>query len=94
MDPVTGMWPSEEVEQNYVTVVSSSLSISDSSTQSVPPRIDETLIADDMIGLRRGHRKGVSPKLKGATSTSSTVASLLQDPPILDSKFRDLFNQP
>ncbi|PON80654.1 hypothetical protein PanWU01x14_002100 [Parasponia andersonii] len=65
VDPVTGIWPSEEV----------SLSTSDSSTQSAPPRIDKILIADKVLGVRKRYRRGVGPKLKQATSTSFTTAS-------------------
>ncbi|PON33847.1 hypothetical protein PanWU01x14_349200, partial [Parasponia andersonii] len=52
-----------------------SLSASSSSTQSAPPRIDETLITYEVLGVRRRYRRRVGPKLKRATSTSSTAAS-------------------
>ncbi|PON89008.1 hypothetical protein TorRG33x02_152370 [Trema orientale] len=54
---------------------------------SAPPRIDETLIADEVLGVRRG----VGPKLKGAASTSSTAASPPRDPHVPDFELRDFF---
>ncbi|PON42706.1 hypothetical protein TorRG33x02_335220 [Trema orientale] len=70
-----------------------SSSASSSSIQSAPPRIDETFIADEVLGVRRGYRRGVGPKLKGAASTSSTAASPPRDPPVPDSELRDFFSQ-
>ncbi|PON41662.1 hypothetical protein PanWU01x14_287780 [Parasponia andersonii] len=70
-----------------------SSSASSSSTQSVPPRIDVTLIADEVLGVTRGYTRGVGLKLKGAAITSSTAASLPQDPLVPDSELRDFFSQ-
>ncbi|PON51798.1 hypothetical protein PanWU01x14_213680 [Parasponia andersonii] len=53
-----------------------SSSTSGSSTWSTPPRIDETLIADEVLGVSRGYWTGVGMKLKKVDSTSSTVATL------------------
>ncbi|PON66152.1 hypothetical protein PanWU01x14_112030, partial [Parasponia andersonii] len=64
-----------------------------SSAQSVPPRIDETLIADEVLSVRRGYRSGVSLKFKGAASTSSTAASPPWDPFVPDFELRDFFSQ-
>ncbi|PON68707.1 hypothetical protein PanWU01x14_093140 [Parasponia andersonii] len=43
-----------------------------------------------MLGVRRGYIRGVGLKLKGTTSTSSTIASLPRAPPMLDSKLEYL----
>ncbi|PON90400.1 hypothetical protein TorRG33x02_136850 [Trema orientale] len=102
IDPMTGMWPSEEVEQNYRKMVEirptqlqsqASSSAPGSSTQSAPPRIDETLIADEVLGVRRGYRREVGLKLKGAASTSSTAASPPRDHSVPNSELRDFFSQ-
>ncbi|PON49646.1 hypothetical protein PanWU01x14_228790, partial [Parasponia andersonii] len=52
------------------------------STQFASSRTDEILIADKVLGVRRG----VGPKLKEAASTSSTVASPSWDPLVPDSE--------
>ncbi|PON38624.1 hypothetical protein PanWU01x14_311300 [Parasponia andersonii] len=54
--------------------IRASLSESGSSTQSAPPHINEILIADEVLGVRRGYRRRVGSKLKGVASTSSTAA--------------------
>ncbi|PON87075.1 hypothetical protein TorRG33x02_171880 [Trema orientale] len=69
-----------------------SSSASGSSTQSIPPRIDKTLIADEVLGVKRRYRKGVGPKLKGAASISSTAASPPQDPPVPDYELQDFLS--
>ena len=51
------------------------------------------MIVDEVLGVRRGYRRGVGPKFKGAASTSSTVASPPRDPPVPDSELRDFFSQ-
>ena len=61
-----------------------SSSASSSSTQFALPRINETLIVDEVLGVRRRYKRGVGLKLKGAASTSSTEASLLRDPLVPD----------
>ncbi|PON39955.1 hypothetical protein PanWU01x14_300960 [Parasponia andersonii] len=70
MDPVTNLWPSEKIEQNYASSF-----VSTSSTQSSPSYIDETLITDEVLYVRRG----VFSKLKGAelftSCRSSSIAS-------------------
>ena len=48
------------------------------SSASAPAYIDERLIADEVLGVRRGHRTGVGRIMKGkgkASSSSSTVSS-------------------
>ncbi|PON43022.1 hypothetical protein TorRG33x02_334520 [Trema orientale] len=70
-----------------------SLSASNSSTRTTPARIDETTIANKVLGVRQGYWRGVSPKLKGAISTSSTTASPSHDPLIPDLELRDFFSQ-
>ncbi|PON79645.1 hypothetical protein PanWU01x14_008770 [Parasponia andersonii] len=55
-------------------------------TQSIPPRIDEILIASEMLSIRRGYRRRVGLKLKRVASTSSTIASPPWDPPMSDSE--------
>ncbi|PON31659.1 hypothetical protein PanWU01x14_368120 [Parasponia andersonii] len=55
--------------------------------------MNKTLIADKMIGVRRGYRRGICLKLKRVASTSSITASLLRDSLVLDSELRDLFSQ-
>ncbi|PON34134.1 hypothetical protein PanWU01x14_346770 [Parasponia andersonii] len=66
-----------------------SSSASGSSTQSTPPQINKSLILNELLGIRRG----VVLKLRGTTSTSSTVASLPRDPSVSDSELRDFFSQ-
>ena len=41
---------------------------------------------DEVLGVRRGYRRGVGPKLKGAASTSSTAASPPRGPLVPDSE--------
>ncbi|PON44659.1 hypothetical protein PanWU01x14_265390, partial [Parasponia andersonii] len=53
------------------------------------PCIDETLIADEVLSVKRG----VGPQLKGAASTSSTTASLPRDPLMPHFKLREFFIQ-
>ncbi|PON99164.1 hypothetical protein TorRG33x02_050240 [Trema orientale] len=90
MDPVTGIWPSEEhkmVEIRTTQLKSqASSSASSSSTQSALPCTNETFITDEVLGVRRGYRRGVGPKLKGAASTSFTVASPPRDSPVPDTE--------
>ncbi|PON53704.1 hypothetical protein PanWU01x14_200460, partial [Parasponia andersonii] len=69
-----------------------SSSASDSLTQCPPSHIDETLIADEVLCVRRGYRRGVGPKLKGAASPSSTAASPRQDPSMPDFELREFFS--
>ncbi|PON80816.1 hypothetical protein PanWU01x14_003720 [Parasponia andersonii] len=59
------------------------------SKESTPPRINETLIADEVLGVRRG----VGSKIKRAASTSSTVVSPPRDPHLPDSELRDVFSE-
>ncbi|PON40616.1 hypothetical protein TorRG33x02_339990, partial [Trema orientale] len=66
---------------------------SDSLIHTAPARIDETTIADNVLGVRQDYWRGVGPKLKGATSTSSTTASPPQDPLILDTELRNFVSQ-
>ncbi|PON42385.1 hypothetical protein PanWU01x14_282480, partial [Parasponia andersonii] len=70
-----------------------STSASSSLTQSAPPRIDKTLIVDEVLAVRSEYRRGVGPKLKGDTSISSTAASPPRDPPMPDSELQDFFSQ-
>ncbi|PON59507.1 hypothetical protein PanWU01x14_158650 [Parasponia andersonii] len=62
MDLMTSMKPFDEVEKNYYKMVEilttqlqsqASSSASSSSTQSTPPHINETLIGDKVLGVRR-----------------------------------------
>ncbi|PON31463.1 hypothetical protein PanWU01x14_369680, partial [Parasponia andersonii] len=46
-----------------------------------------TLIDDEVLGVKRWCRRGVGPKLKGASSTSPTAASSPRDPPVPNTKF-------
>ncbi|PON53683.1 hypothetical protein TorRG33x02_304720 [Trema orientale] len=86
MDPVTGMWPSEEVEQNYSQVSSSA---SGSSTQSAPPRIDETLIADEVLVVRRGALARLVPGFHMSIQPSAAPDILpIPSLPTLPSRFR------
>ncbi|PON77166.1 hypothetical protein PanWU01x14_027850 [Parasponia andersonii] len=39
--------------------------IEENPVQSAPPRIDETLIAAEALGVRRGHRTGIGRVLRG-----------------------------
>ncbi|PON62133.1 LOW QUALITY PROTEIN: hypothetical protein TorRG33x02_280170 [Trema orientale] len=74
----------------YTTQLQSQTSSSASrSSISAPPHINESLIIDEVLGIRR--RVGL--KLRGAASTSFTVASLPKDPFVSDSELRDVFNQ-
>ncbi|PON68746.1 hypothetical protein PanWU01x14_093530, partial [Parasponia andersonii] len=50
-------------------------------------------IADEVLGVRQGYIREVSPKLKEATGTSSTTASPPCDPLVLDSELRDFFSR-
>ncbi|PON74612.1 hypothetical protein PanWU01x14_050190 [Parasponia andersonii] len=75
-----------QLQSQVISFASSSL------TQSIPSRINEILIADKILGTRRGYRRGVGPMLKGVVSTSSTATSPLWDPLVLDSELRDFFN--
>ncbi|PON53691.1 hypothetical protein PanWU01x14_200330 [Parasponia andersonii] len=47
--------------------------IDENPVQSVPPRIDETLIATEALGVRRGHRTGVRRVLRGEMAASSST---------------------
>ncbi|PON34621.1 hypothetical protein PanWU01x14_342870 [Parasponia andersonii] len=91
-DMTQGIW-NKCVDYFIYEEFRASSSVSDSSTQPTLPRTDETLIADKVLGVRRGYRRGVGPKLKGATSTSSTATSPPWDSPVPDSELRDFFSQ-
>ncbi|PON73885.1 hypothetical protein PanWU01x14_054350 [Parasponia andersonii] len=67
--------------------------VSGSSTHIVLTHIDVTMIADEVLDIRKGYKRRVDSKLKRATSTSSTTVSLPQNPLIPDSKLRDFFSQ-
>ncbi|PON86410.1 hypothetical protein TorRG33x02_177510 [Trema orientale] len=59
-----------------------------------PPRINETSIADEVLGIRKGYRRGAGPKLMGATSTSTTASSPPHQPPYVpDLALQDFFSE-
>ncbi|PON78645.1 hypothetical protein PanWU01x14_019030, partial [Parasponia andersonii] len=64
-----------------------------SSIQSALSHIDEILIVDEVLGVKRRYRGGVGLNLKGAASTSSTTAFPPQDPHVPDSELQDFFSQ-